>query len=229
MMDPHLWPVLSDASLDEIEPIIELLAAKSVGWMRPNKNADIEAIKKSVHDELLLNGGNTFANVVRGEGVTWNKIVRNVAKKAKVKFSENDPMVEIEEKVATAVLERAIDEMTDEQRAKLISELEKAGLPKNIPIGKGLLLAALVGGRLTGFAVYKAIPVIAKAVARILTGRGLAYGANMAITRGLAIALGPIGWTVMGLLTAIDVAGPAWRITIPSVVMIGVLRAKQKK
>jgi uncharacterized protein YaaW (UPF0174 family) len=227
MTDSDLWPVLESASIDEIEPIIELLAGKSSTWTRPN-TSETRVIKESVHKELLLSGGNSIINIFRGKGVPWKELVRDVARKVKIEYSENDSTAEIEEKVATNILERAIDKMTDDERAKLIKELENAGLPKDIPIGKGMLLAAMVGGRLSGFAVYKALPVIANAVVRILAGRGLAYGANMVITRGLSIVLGPIGWTIMGLLTVFDIAGPAWRITIPSVVMIGVLRAKQR-
>lgn len=43
----------------------------------------------------------------------------------------------------------------------------------------------------------------------------------------MAILTGPIGWVITGLLTAIDIAGAAYRVTIPAVINIAALRQKQ--
>jgi len=40
----------------------------------------------------------------------------------------------------------------------------------------------------------------------------------------MAVLTGPIGWVITGLWTAIDIAGPAYRVTIPTVIQIAVLR-----
>ena len=42
----------------------------------------------------------------------------------------------------------------------------------------------------------------------------------------MSILTGPIGWVITGLWTAIDIAGPAYRVTIPAVIEIVVLRQK---
>ena len=37
-----------------------------------------------------------------------------------------------------------------------------------------------------------------------------------------------IGWIITGIWTAIDIAGPAYRITIPAVLQVAMLRKNQK-
>jgi len=224
--DRHLWSVLNDATLEEFTPIAELLHDKDIEWSW-DKSKPIAVLRKEIHDNLLLNGGNTLANVIRGEGVPWAEIVRDVADKLNVEIKKSDSTPEVERLVAFNVLERAIDEMTPEQKEELRDNLQRAGLPRDMPLGQGALAAGLLAGKLAGFAAYKLLVVVANAVAKVLIGRGLALAANATLTRLLGMALGPIGWAITAIWTVIDIAGPAYRITIPSVVMIGVLRASK--
>jgi uncharacterized protein YaaW (UPF0174 family) len=166
-------------------------------------------------------------NVFRGSGPPWGEIVRDVANKVGVEYRNSDGTIEIEQRVTVHVLERAIDQMTPEQRAELRENLDRAGLPHDMPLGQGALAAGLLAGNLAGFAAYQVLVIVATAVARVLAGRGLVFAANTALTRLLAVALGPIGWALTAVWTAIDLAGPAYRLTIPSVVMVGVLRAQR--
>lgn len=39
---------------------------------------------------------------------------------------------------------------------------------------------------------------------------------------------GPIGWVITGALVSINLAGPAYRVTVPACVLIATLRLKQK-
>jgi len=54
----------------------------------------------------------------------------------------------------------------------------------------------------------------------------LSFGANAMLTKTMSILTGPIGWVVTGLWTVIDIAGPAYRVTIPAVIEIAALRQK---
>jgi len=206
--DKHLWPALADAGFEDLEPLLELLASKDIQWTW-DKSKPIEQLRIEIHDNLLLNGGNSIANVFRGGGVTWAEIVRDVADKLHVRTKKSDSTLEIERLVAFTVLERAIDEMTPEQKQELRENLDRAGLPRDIPLGQGTLLAGLAVGRLAGFASYKLLVIVANAVGRALIGRGLSLVINATLTRLLSIALGPIGWAITALWTLIDVAGPA--------------------
>lgn len=59
---------------------------------------------------------------------------------------------------------------------------------------------------------------------KTLTGKGLKLAANATLTRSMAILTGPIGWAVTGLWTLVDIAGTAYRVTIPAVIQIAYLR-----
>ncbi|MUU32146.1 hypothetical protein F7210_07185, partial [Helicobacter pylori] len=37
---------------------------------------------------------------------------------------------------------------------------------------------------------------------------------------------GPVGWIITGVWTAIDIAGPAYRVTIPACIVVTTLRLK---
>ncbi|AGQ95809.1 hypothetical protein cje11_01026 [Campylobacter jejuni subsp. jejuni 60004] len=50
--------------------------------------------------------------------------------------------------------------------------------------------------------------------------------ANATLTRALSLFSGPVGWTIMTTWTALDLASPAYRVTIPAVLQIIILRLK---
>ena len=77
-----------------------------------------------------------------------------------------------------------------------------------------------------GFKSYQLTLIVVNAISRALIGRGLTFAGNAALTRTMAILTGPIGWVITGLWTAIDVAGAAYRVTIPAVIQVAALRQK---
>jgi uncharacterized protein YaaW (UPF0174 family) len=68
--------------------------------------------------------------------------------------------------------------------------------------------------------------LVANHVARVLLGRGLSVGAGAAIAKMIGLAAGPVGWAVTGAWAAIDLAGPAYRVTVPVVLHVALLRQK---
>ncbi|AHA88953.1 hypothetical protein U063_1625 [Helicobacter pylori BM012A] len=42
----------------------------------------------------------------------------------------------------------------------------------------------------------------------------------------MGILAGPIGWVITGALVSINLAGPAYRVTVPACVLIAILRLK---
>ena len=75
-----------------------------------------------------------------------------------------------------------------------------------------------------GFALYKSTLIVANAIARQILGRGLSLATNALISRGIAVFIGPIGWILTGLWLLVDIAGPAYRKTVPAVIYITALR-----
>ncbi len=44
----------------------------------------------------------------------------------------------------------------------------------------------------------------------------------------MSILAGPIGWVITGALVSINLAGPAYRVTVPACVLVAALRLKLK-
>ena len=130
----------------------------------------------------------------------------------------------------TKILEQAIKDMSPEERAKLEQIFRDAGadrvdLSAGFPLG---LIMAQVGIRAAGFVAYQVAVIVANAVAKAVLGRGLSLAANAALTRIIGMFAGPIGWVITGIWTAIDIAGPAYRVTIPCVCHVAYLRLKNQ-
>jgi uncharacterized protein YaaW (UPF0174 family) len=82
--------------------------------------------------------------------------------------------------------------------------------------------------RMGGFKSYQLTLIIVNAVLKVIIGRGLSLGGNVILVRTMAILTGPIGWVITALWAAMDIAGPAYRVTIPSVMIVSMLRQKYK-
>lgn len=78
--------------------------------------------------------------------------------------------------------------------------------------------------RAGGFQSYKISLIIANAVFKVLFGKGLSFAANRTLVKSLSIFTGPIGWAITGIWTAFDIAGTAYRVTIPAVIQVAFLR-----
>jgi uncharacterized protein YaaW (UPF0174 family) len=70
--------------------------------------------------------------------------------------------------------------------------------------------------------MYQASTLIASVVAKQLLGHGAGFVAG----RFGTLLLGPVGWVLAGIWTAVDVAGPAYRVTVPCTLHIAMLRQK---
>ena len=113
--------------------------------------------------------------------------------------------------------------MSDEDMRNLLAELNI----RTTRFTKQAMMAAVQSAiKLGGFASYKVAVIVANAVARALLGRGLSFAANAALTRWIGVFAGPIGWAVTIAWTALDIAGPAYRVTIPAVIQIAYMRVK---
>jgi uncharacterized protein YaaW (UPF0174 family) len=80
--------------------------------------------------------------------------------------------------------------------------------------------------RIGGFKSYQLTVIIANIIVKAITGAGLSIVGKAMLVRFMSIITGPIGWIVTGIWTAFDIAGPAYRITIPAVFEMILLRNK---
>ncbi len=235
LYDPDVTPLLRSCVPEDLQPMIEYVtktrtntygsATKKTSYTDPQH----QVVDDIVH-ELRTFGGNTIANVVRGAGVAYEEIVRDVASQLKVTTAKQATVEERELAILLKILDDSIKKMSPEERGALEDEFKRAGA-STVNLSSGLPVAAILaqaGVQLSGFLAYKTAAIVANAVAKALLGRGLSFGANAALMRILGIAAGPVGWAISGLWTAVDLAGPAYRVTIPCVCHVGFLRQKRK-
>ncbi|MCQ2088184.1 MAG: DUF3944 domain-containing protein [Bacilli bacterium] len=175
--------------------------------------------------EIQCFGANSIMTIFRGgKGVPYREVLTDVCDKMKVKYNSSSDVETIENALIMKILKAAIDEMSQDELNKCA---EEAGLKNTNGITAEVLtsafLAAFTAG---GFMSYQITLIVVNAVAKALVGRGLALAGNAALTRVMSVLTGPIGWVITGLWTAIDIAGPAYRVTIPAVVYVIALRKK---
>ena len=183
----------------------------------------LQLMADDIAEELQRYGGNTFMNILRGHGVEYRELLIGVCKKMDVNFNKKASIEMIEYNLLQKILLDSLENMSTEEMKKLLDEM-------NIPnqgFGKQAFIAALqMTIKRGGFTAYKIAVIVANAVSKALLGRGLTLASNAALTRWLSVFAGPIGWSVTAIWTAIDIAGPAYRVTIPAVVQIAYMRIK---
>ena len=183
----------------------------------------LQLMADDIAEELQRYGGNTFMNILRGHGVEYRELLIGVCKKMDVNFNKKASIEMIEYNLLQKILLVSLENMSTEEMKKLLDEM-------NIPnqgFGKQAFIAALqMTIKRGGFTAYKIAVIVANAVSKALLGRGLTLASNAALTRWLSVFAGPIGWSVTAIWTAIDIAGPAYRVTIPAVVQIAYMRIK---
>ncbi len=177
-----------------------------------------------IAEELQCYGSNTFINFFRNEGVLYKEILCDACDHLKVSYNEKSNTSLIEQNMLSSILQKSLEKMSDEEIRELCDEL---GVKNTNKLGKqALSTAALTLFRMGGFKSYQLALIVANAVIKAIFQRGLSLGANAALTRWLSILTGPVGWIITGVWTAIDIAGPAYRVTIPACILVTTLRLK---
>ncbi|MCP1660861.1 DUF3944 domain-containing protein [Neisseria perflava] len=182
---------------------------------------------REIAAEIQTFGGNTFATLARfGKGVLYREVLTDVADKFKVNYNKKSPVAKIEQALLMKVLEDSAEKMSAEDLAALAKE---AGIAATANLSKDALLAILMTAfKAGGFQSYKLSLMVANATLRFLIGRGLAFAGNAALTRSLSILTGPIGWAITTVWTAVDLADPAYRVTMPAVLNVAILRQQHE-
>lgn len=203
----------------DIEPLMEYLKMEKMAI-----NADVEDQSKKIARYFREMGSNDLATALRGaEPVEYDEIVYDVGAKLKAKVKYGDSAFENEKKIIEKVFADTLDKMSVEEKKELF---ESMGITAtDIPWKKaGLELTQLLLRKYGGFAIYKMTLIVTNAIAKFIFKRGLSLATNAMLMRGLSIFTGPIGWSFTGLWLLIDIAGPAYRKTVPSVIYTAALR-----
>ena len=234
------WALLRDiAEPDDLAVLVDYITDKGEG--RAALDSDVktmlvtakknryyaEHVRSKIDDEIREFGGNSLANVFRslkGDGpIAYKEVATDVAKHLKASITDNMSVVEIEMAILQKILKDSIEKMSEAERKEL---LEGLGVTDLSATGPAIIAALLKAGKLGGIKTYHLAVIVANAVAKAITGSGLKLSTNAMITKGLSVALGPVGWVLTGIWTAVDLASPALRVTLPCVVQVAYIRQK---
>lgn len=227
---------LQYCSNESLGDLVSILTTDTDGSTRYTESlTDSEKYKKhypdhsmyweEIAEELQTYGGNTIVNVFRGNGVLYKEILIDVCDKMKVNYNKKSKTHVIEEYLLMKILEDSIRNMSADELKKLAEEM---GLKTTNFTKEAILASFQTVFKLGGFKSYQYTVMLANIILKALIGRGLSLAGNAALTRVASVLAGPIGMTVTALWTVSDIAGPAYRVTAPSVVLISALRMQKK-
>lgn len=230
----ELYPLLQASTDEELDPLVLYILNAATEMLSIEAAYKEHNPKHSRYADLIGNeirsfGGNSFANIFRGGGPEYAEVVADVCSQIGAEVRKGDSVAEMERKAIAKIFADAWERMDATDREAFCEELRKAGhdgrsFSAAAPI---TAIMAQAGVRLTGFLMYRMAIIVANAVAKQILGRGLTFAANAALTRTIGVFAGPIGWAVTAVWTAVDLAGPAYRVTIPCVLHVGYLRQKK--
>lgn len=208
-------------SIEDISPLLKYLGYESGG-------KDLKSLEtaRDVATHLRRAGSNDFATYLKrlGAGVPYDEVVLDVAQKLKAPGASEDQSVEHNEsRIIEKMFADSLDAMSIDERRALFQSMNLNVV--DLPLGSAsTILVQQVIAQFGGFATYRFAVVIANMVSRALLGTGLGLATNVALTRTIGTLLGPIGWIATGAWLAVDLAGPAYRKTVPAVLYVALLR-----
>ncbi len=184
---------------------------------------------REIATEIQTFGGNSVSNLYRGTGTYYRDILYDVCDRLKVNYNKGSSILSIEGNLLQKALADTFEELDSEQRAALLEALGKENASK---LGANAAVAAAqMLLRAGGFATYKWALIVVNGIiggiGKHTVGKGLALGANALLARSLSVAVGPVGLALTAAWTTYDLAGPAYRVTVPSVLYIAALRLKK--
>lgn len=224
---------LYHASNDDLRLLCDIVAKDKNGNFRMTEGLsgtktfklyypdNIRAMLSELVDEFRLFGGNTFANFFRGSGPEYTEILRDVAKRNKVSFRKSNSDEQIEQYLLQKLFDESLNNASDEKLRKMMKEL---GYPTTNFTRQAAIATLMTAWKAGGFQSYILLVSVVNAVMKFLIGRGLSFAANAALTRMASIMMGPVGWVMTAVWTLVDIAGPAYRVTVPAVIQIAYIR-----
>ncbi|WP_293652135.1 YaaW family protein [uncultured Campylobacter sp.] len=194
----------------------------------PNHHMYIERIM----EEIQLFGGNSFANLFRrNQGVLYREILCDVCDKMKVNYSSNVDVKQIEQDLLIKILNDHLKTLNARELEEFLKELDlvdktKTAISYTPQTASAIVQAAIKAG---GFKSYIIILKTVNMIWKFLFGKGLPILANATIARIIGIYTGPVGWAITGAWTAVDLASPAYRVTIPMCLLMAKLRIESQQ
>ena len=225
---------LGDVPSEHLEGLVALLTEDRNEELTDTKgykrhHPDHNKYWREIATEIQTFGGSTFSNIYRGQGTIYREILHDVCDRLKVNYNKGSSIQNIEMNLLQKALTDSFEKLDSDQRAEVLKALGDENATSLT--GNAAVAAAQVLLRASGFAAYKwaliAVNGVIGEIGKQVIGRGLSLGANAVLTRGLSVAIGPVGLALTAAWTAYDLAGPAYRVTVPSVLYVAALRLQK--
>lgn len=202
----------------------ELTSKKVYKENKPNHHAYWEEIAA----EIQLFGSNSLISPFRGgKGVLYREVLTDVCDKMKVNYNSKSTTEVIERNFLQKIIETTLEQMSDDEKLKIAKEIGLSNIDRlNSLSGQALTSAFISVFNSGGFKSYQLTLQLANIIWKFLFGKGLSFVANATLAKVMSILTGPVGWTATALWTLSDIAGPAFRVTVPAVMQVALLRAK---
>ncbi|MEZ4426971.1 MAG: hypothetical protein R3A51_04660 [Nannocystaceae bacterium] len=236
MEDPDLWPVIAGALPDELAVLARILQEQGVGFTPPPELRTPEA-RRQLHDAALAAGGHSLINLFRKTGPSWAKIVDAVARTYKLK--DKDASLEQREQQITtrsvvwllkhlspsereSIELEFLDDLDDARRRELEALAEREGDPDDQDF---IVIAHVLLERGPPQDAGQFDPAHKRLVRRLAARNARRKGA-IVLLKLLGVGGGPIGNAIFLTVTALQAAGPAYRLMIPAVVWTCIVRTR---
>ncbi|GAA8701659.1 DUF3944 domain-containing protein [Helicobacter pylori] len=233
---------LKRLSSNDLKDLFDALVYDEDGTLRMNEDLtnsteykryghDYAKYPRRIAEELQCYGGNSFMNFFRNEGVLYKEILCDACDHLKVNYNEESATSLIEKNMFSKLLEDSLENMSGREIKELCNELGMTNIDKVIGENKQVLIASTLTLFQTGGSHSYALAVsVADAMVRQTLGHGLSsVVGKVVLKKTLGILAGPIGWVITGALVSINLAGPAYRVTVPACVLVATLRKKLKQ
>ncbi len=233
---------LKRLSSNDLKDLFDVIVYDEDGTLRMNEDLtnsteykryghDYAKYPERIAEELQCYGGNSFANFFRDEGVLYKEILCDVCDHLKVNYNEKSETSLIEQNMLSSILQKSLEKMSGREIKELCDELGMTNIDKVIGENKQVLIASVLTLFKTGGSHSYALAVsVADAMVRQTLGHGLSsVVGKVALKKTLGILAGPIGWVITGALVSVNLAGPAYRVTVPACVLVATLRRKPKQ
>jgi uncharacterized protein YaaW (UPF0174 family) len=221
--DMSLLELLRNADPQDLDGLVNILTDEGGGRLamsKSSKTALLEAKASRLYDEDVLKlviselqhfGGNTLVNMIRRDGVAYQKIVRDVASFFGIKTIAKEPAESMEAKILAYLFKKSWEQMSENERARYQDTAK--GFRPDGTYDLNMLKAMLTRVNPANLQHLRVAPDLLKIVLKGASRVPLVAGVLGAVT-------------VVGIATH-KISGAAIRITAPCVVMIGIIRHKR--
>ncbi|WQV34292.1 DUF3944 domain-containing protein [Helicobacter pylori] len=232
---------LKRLSSSDLKDLFDALVYDEDGALRMNEELtnsteyqryghDYAKYPRRIAEELQRYGGNSFMNFFRNEGVLYKEILCDACDHLDINYNERSATSLIEQNMLSKLLKDSLEKMSGREIKELCNELGMPNIDKVIGENKQVLIASVLTLFKAGGSHSYALAVsVADAMVRQTLGHGLSsVVGKVALKKTLGVLAGPIGWVITGALVSINLAGPAYRVTVPACVLVATLRKKLK-